>query len=804
MFVLLWVVNVAAYEVWMGTHLAKSSMATDLASWSMSASQLQGFNVNRAPNDTDPASNTEYRTIFAQFTNAQSVMTEFARSQATRDPDKTDELAFPSIAERLNEIFSIESSFGYNLTIIMFYDERGTFEGEEYLYEWTEIEVQYMRDWLDANGQADVELMWNVRNNSIRNQQMSANSLVDCIEIEASTTALLDNTNNQITFFEWFWNNPVTANKRVALQIPRVLPGDPLTQYEGTRRVAQMLGGIIGYGENGMRSDRLIFLPVTYNDNYPYIPETVASGTQYTDTLTSICLSLIEQRDLFEGRLAALPTVADADSMVRTLPPAISAVANRVMSENTPTDAIPFTVDDADTPLTSLTVTATSSNTNLVNSAGIFLGGSGADRTLALTPAPGQMGVTEITLRVSDGMWFDSATFTLTVGNVLVSEATDTGIKEDLVLENQTSNTAILGTGGSSPWVDRCTVYVFELPDLGAIANPFKSASLSFNYISKDGTLKNNDLYGLGRRSAATVPGSDYYGQTSTSDPTDATLLQAGILTDNTPFGLVETSINGSDALANYLNAQYASGAGIGEHVFLRLNTAGPKSGINRATLTMSEGGSALPTDTRPRIVFTGNSAPTISAVADVGTAQDTSTDTIAFTVGDVDSGAASLSVTATSSDEAIVPNADIVLGGSGADRTVTITPAIGQTGTSLITLQVSDGTRTASTSFTLTVFRALFALPGDAEVQYTLSSPPYAIQGLTSASLLIGTAGGSVGKERCPVFPFQLPELGIIDNPFTSVAFTANYEIKENDPTGNVQVYGLASRDEATVLPND
>lgn len=29
-----------------------------------------------------------------------------------------------------------------------------------------------------------------------------------------------------------------------------------------------MIGDIIGYGEDGMRSDRLIFLPVTYNDDY--------------------------------------------------------------------------------------------------------------------------------------------------------------------------------------------------------------------------------------------------------------------------------------------------------------------------------------------------------------------------------------------------------------------------------------------------------------------------------------------------------------------------------------------------------
>lgn len=203
--------------MWIGTHLMRSADANDLSTWSLTASQVDGFNVNRAPHDTDPASNNEYRTIFAQFTNADRAITEFARSQATRDPAKIDELAFPSIAQRLEEIFSLERNFGYELTAIMFYDERGTFQGNEYLYEWTDIEIQYLRDWLDTNGHSDIELKWNVRNNSVRNQQIAAMPVVDSVEIEASTTALLNNTNNQITFFTWYWNNAATADKSIAM-----------------------------------------------------------------------------------------------------------------------------------------------------------------------------------------------------------------------------------------------------------------------------------------------------------------------------------------------------------------------------------------------------------------------------------------------------------------------------------------------------------------------------------------------------------------------------------------------------------
>lgn len=792
--------NAFGYEVWIGTHLMRSSDATNLSSWALTAAQADGFNVNRAPHDTDPASNNEYRMIFLQFTNAQSAITEFARSQATRDPAKTDELAFPSIAQRLEEIFTFESSFGYQLTEIMFYDERGTFNGVEYLYEWTDIEIQYLRDWLDANGQSDVGLKWNVRNNSLRNQQIASKSIVDSVEIEASTSALLNNANNQITFFTWFWNNPAMANKPIALQIPRTL--DSLNQIRGTRRVAQMLGGIIGYGDDGMRSNRLIFLPVTYNDDYEFAPEFINNGTSYTNTLSSIALSLIEQRELFEGRLPLLPSVADADDLTRTVPPTISKMIDRVVNKNTATPAIPVTVGDTDTPLASLTLIASSSNTLVVPSSGIVLGGSGANRTVTITPAPGQSGTTTITVKVFDGKWSASSTFTLTVGGVLPSLAADSSVKDDSTVTDTSATTTLLGAGGGSPFVDRGTVYVFQLPNLGAVATPFTGASFAFNYVSKEGTLKNNDLYGLGRRSSPTVLGSDFYGQSTTADPTDATRLQSNILNNLTPLGTVGTSAAGDTALRNYLNAQYASGAGIGQYVFLRLNTTGAKSGVNRAKLTMSEGAvSNLTTDTRPQITYTNQSDPALGGLSAISIRQDTSM-VMPFTIDNMS--LASLVVTAMSSNTALVPNPGLVLGGTGANRTLTINPVAGMSGQTDITVQAGNGAQSASATFKLTVLRSLFASSSDADVLPTGTTPPYSVANQAANTLLVGTSGGNVGRDRCVVFPFQLPDLGTVANPFYVAWFAVNHESNLNSPAGNVAVYGLGSRAAGTVLADD
>jgi hypothetical protein len=98
------------------------------------------------------------------------------------------------------------------------------------------------------------------------------------------------------------------------------------------------------------------------------------------------------------------------------------------------------------------------------------------------------------------------------------------------------------------------------------------------------------------------------------------------------------------------------------------------------------------------------NTAPTISAVAAQSTEEDTATDSIAFTVGDAETAAGSLVVTAASSDQSVVASGGIALGGTGTSRTLVLTPDSNAHGTTTITLMVSDGELTVDTSFVLTV----------------------------------------------------------------------------------------------------
>ena len=98
------------------------------------------------------------------------------------------------------------------------------------------------------------------------------------------------------------------------------------------------------------------------------------------------------------------------------------------------------------------------------------------------------------------------------------------------------------------------------------------------------------------------------------------------------------------------------------------------------------------------------NVPPTISGIADQSISANSATPALSFTIGDAETPASSLAVSGASSNPSLIPSGNIVFGGSGTSRTVTVSPAANQSGIATITLTVSDGSASTSTSFTLVV----------------------------------------------------------------------------------------------------
>ncbi|NBO38609.1 tandem-95 repeat protein, partial [bacterium] len=100
------------------------------------------------------------------------------------------------------------------------------------------------------------------------------------------------------------------------------------------------------------------------------------------------------------------------------------------------------------------------------------------------------------------------------------------------------------------------------------------------------------------------------------------------------------------------------------------------------------------------------NDAPTLAEIADRTTDEDTPLTGIALTLADVDSTltcSTALSVTS-SSNTTLLPTSGVTFAGTGTSCTMSLTPVANGYGTSDVTIQVSDGSLTASRTFKLTV----------------------------------------------------------------------------------------------------
>jgi cell surface hyaluronidase len=92
----------------------------------------------------------------------------------------------------------------------------------------------------------------------------------------------------------------------------------------------------------------------------------------------------------------------------------LSTTPTQATMEDTPTAAIPVTLDDSLADATVI-LSATSSNPGLVPNGNISFGGTGVARTVVVTPLPNMSGTTTITLALSSGALTSSTTFILTV-----------------------------------------------------------------------------------------------------------------------------------------------------------------------------------------------------------------------------------------------------------------------------------------------------------------------------------------------------------------------------------------------------
>ena len=419
------------------------------------------------------------------------------------------------------------------------------------------------------------------------------------------------------------------------------------------------------------------------------------------------------------------PIVSRSFNVTVTGPPTLGVLADQVTNEDTPTAPIALTVGDTETAAGSLAVTASSSDTTLLPASTLVLGGAGANRTLTLTPATNQFGHCTVTVSVTDA---DTNTTTRSFG-LIVRPVNDpptlnaiAGLNFPEDATEQLVNLSGITPGAANESQSLSITATSSHPDLVPhpsvnYTSPAAGGSLAFTPMpDATGTATVTVVVFDGHSVNGSVTQAFTVTVTATNDLPTLSNIPDQTTREDTPLlvgffvGDLETS---ADALTlsvtssdtNLLPLASIIPGGAGPNRALSIQPAFNQSGSATITVTVAdnEGGSA--SDSFVLHVGAENDPPSITSPADAVTAEDTPTPALSFTVGDAETGAASLTVRFTSSNLSLLPTNGIVLGGIASNRTVTITPATNAFGTALITLTVADGGGAAAeTSFTLTV----------------------------------------------------------------------------------------------------
>ncbi len=189
---------------------------------------------------------------------------------------------------------------------------------------------------------------------------------------------------------------------------------------------------------------------------------------------------------------------------------------------------------------------------------------------------------------------------------------------------------------------------------------------------------------------------------------------------------------------------------GNGENRTLSITPAKDQNGVAIITLTVNDI-SLSASQTFEIKINPINDAPKISTIQDVHLYRNTNSDPVLFTINDVDNPETSLLITISSSNEALIPQSNIVINGTGLSRNFTITPTNELTGSAIITITVSDGILLTSESFNVIVSNQVITFEnipektyGDANFNLIASSNSNLPISFTSDNELVATVIGN------------------------------------------------------------
>ena len=292
--------------------------------------------------------------------------------------------------------------------------------------------------------------------------------------------------------------------------------------------------------------------------------------------------------------------------------------------------------------------------------------------------ALGQSGTDSFTYTISDGSATDTATVSVTVN----------GENDTPTLSGISGDSLAYTEGDGAVLIDQLANAAVNDVD----ATDFDSGYLRVFFNS--GSDPAEDILAI--RDEGTNPGEI---GVSGSDVTYGGVT-VGSFTGGSSGATLEISFNSS--------ATAASISALMQNItYENTDTGNPTTGIRTVHFRVNDGDGATSLSHVATVnVGATNDVPTITPISNQSINEDGTTGALAFTVDDAETAAASLIVTASSSNTTIIPNGNLTLVDLGSGNwTIEATPALNQNGGPVtVTVTVDDGTTTTNETFDVTV----------------------------------------------------------------------------------------------------
>lgn len=402
--------------------------------------------------------------------------------------------------------------------------------------------------------------------------------------------------------------------------------------------------------------------------------------------------------------------------------PTLTTLSDISLEEGETSETIAITVADSDGVVDDLQLTAVSSNATVMPVENIVFGGSAGARTMVLTAAQNGAGISIVTVTVSDGEDTASDSFVVNVTAAAVNQAPLISAIDNISIDINTSTGLI--------------EFTVEDPDGDASALILSADSNNTSLIPVDNIL----FGGSGtERTILITPAADQVGVATITLRADDgenfsvisfnVNVNAVVIPNQPPqisafddvtiavdesTASIEFSIEDPDHAASLLTVSGSSSdtvlvadsgivfSGSGGERSLVITPLARAMGEVTITVTVSDGSLSDSSDFVLRINDIGepNTAPQIAAIDDVYVRVDSGTVDISVLLSDADGDVDALILLVDAGDSDLLGDDGIELSGSGAERTLSLSPIIGATGVVDIVLSVSDGEDSSNRTF--------------------------------------------------------------------------------------------------------